>query len=273
VKGLTDTSPEAERVLVESYRRMPFAEKWRQMGAIYRTARALHAFGVRLRNPAATPQQIAEDWALQMRHGARPSFLGEQAMNTSDENFLVLREVIGVFERLEIPHALGGSWASSLLGRMRFTQDADLSVEPFPGKEDAFCESFGSDYYLSRAAVRQALRERGSFNIVNTRIGFKVDVFIRKDRPFDQSVMQRRRRVPLPDSPDQTLSLVTPEDIILLKLEWYRLGGESSDRQWGDVLGVFQVQAEKLDQAYLDRWANELKVTDLLERARRESAL
>jgi hypothetical protein len=108
---------------------------------------------------------------------------------------------------------------------------------------------------------------------VNTRIGFKVDVFIRKDRPFDQSVMQRRRRVPLPDSPDQTLSLVTPEDIILLKLEWYRLGGESSDRQWGDVLGVFQVQAEKLDQAYLDRWAKELRVTDLLERVRRESAL
>ena len=70
---------------------------------------------------------------------------------------------------------------------------ADLSVEPFPGKEAVFCNSFGDDYYLSTPAVHQAVRLRSSFNIIHTPTGFKVDVFVRKDRPFEESVMHRRQ--------------------------------------------------------------------------------
>jgi hypothetical protein len=67
--------------------------------------------------------------------------------------------------------------------------------------------------------------------------------------------------------------LVSPEDIILLKLEWYRLGGGTSERQWQDILGVLQVQAGRLDQAYLDHWSADLGIADLLQRARQESAV
>lgn len=62
--GLSDTHPEAEQVLREAYRKMSFAAKWRQMGLIYRTARLLHAAGVRSRNPSATPEMIEEDWRI-----------------------------------------------------------------------------------------------------------------------------------------------------------------------------------------------------------------
>jgi hypothetical protein len=61
--------------------------------------------------------------------------------------------------------------------------------------------------------------------------------------------------------------VATPEDTLLAKLEWYRSGGEVSERQWRDVLGIMMVQGNKLDLAYLRQWAKELKVSDLLERA------
>lgn len=191
-------------------------------------------------------------------------------MFPNDENLRVLQDVTAVLIRLEIPYALGGSWASSFHGSPRFTHDADLTVEPFPGKEERLCASFGDDYYVSLQAIQEAILRRTSFNILNMAVGFKVDLFVRKERPFDLSVLQRSRPEHLPDAPEHSIQLVSPEDVILLKLEWYRIGNETSERQWSDVLGVLRVQGNRLDEAYLDHWAAELKVDDLLARARQE---
>jgi hypothetical protein len=239
------------------------------MGVIYRTARHLHAAGVRYRNPSATPEMIEEDWriaALGMEL-ARRKRGGERSM----DHIEIVQQIIAVLAHLDIPYALGGSWASSLLGKMRFTHAADLTVEPFPGKEAAFCAAFGEDYYVSLPMIQDAIRCQSSFNVIHLPSSFKVDFFIRKDRPFEAAVLARRRPHLLAEG--QEIMLVSPEDIILLKLEWYRLGGGTSERQWQDILGVLQVQAGRLDQAYLDRWAADLGVADLLQRARRESAV
>ena len=191
-------------------------------------------------------------------------------MISGAENLRVVQEVASIFSALDIAYALGGSMASSLLGMPRFTQDADLTAEPFPGKESALVGRFGPDYYVSLPTVQQAVLQRSAFNIIHTTSGFKLDVFVRKDRPFEQSVMMRRRTVQLADRPGESIVLVSPEDIILFKLEWYRTGGGVSDRQWSDVLGVLKVQAGKFDANYLDHWAEDLKVSDLLARARQE---
>ena len=192
-------------------------------------------------------------------------------MSENFENLQVVQQVIEVLTKLDIPDAVGGSWASSLQGKFRFTHDADITAEPFPGKEAAFCAAFGDDYYLSILAVQDAMRRRASFNIIHLPTTFKVDVFVRKDRAFDESAMRRRRPERLKDGSGHPILFVSPEDIILFKLEWYRLGDESSQRQWADVLGVFEVQGDRLDQGYLDHWAGVLKVADLLAKARRES--
>ena len=267
---LTDTSPEAERVLIEVYRKMPFERKWRLLGDLFRTARILHAAGMRHRNPAVTDEEIHAAWVAQTL-GTPPRPPGERAMNLSADDLRTLREVAAAFTQAGIPYALGGSLASSIHGVSRYTRDADLTVEPFPGQEAQLASAFGPDYYVSLPAVQEAVRDRSSFNIINTLTGFKVDVFVRKDEPFEQSAMGRRTALALPNAPGEVLVVQSPEDLVLFKLRWYRLGNEASGQQWDDVLGVLKVQAGRLDEGYLDRWAQHLQVADLLARARQES--
>jgi hypothetical protein len=202
---------------------------------------------------------------------APPARTSDLATERPMQNLSDLREVLSVLSKLGIPYALGGSMASSVYGVPRYTHDADVTAEPFPGKEKQFAEAFGEDFYLSESAIRDAVRLRSSFNIINTAIGFKVDVFVRKDRPFEQSAMSRRIAVEMPDSPGQPIFLHSPEDVILFKLWWYRLGNLTSEHQIKDIIGVLQVQAGKLDDAYLDHWAADLGVTDLLDRARQDA--
>jgi hypothetical protein len=270
VRKLSDTATEADHVLTQIYRRMPLGKKWLLLGEDYRCAKILHAAGIRQRNPSATPADIEREWRAAHLGSTLVDITASSGMDQGFENLQVVREVAAVFERLAIPYALGGSMASSVYGISRFTRDADLVAEPFPGREAEFAASFGPDYYLSMPAIQEALRDRSSFNIIHTRSGFKIDVFVRKDRPYELSAMQRRLSVVLPDVPERPMSFVTAEDVILFKMERYRLGDEALDQQWQDILGVLKIQRGRLDDAYLEHWAAELRLSDLLTKARQE---
>ena len=124
------------------------------------------------------------------------------------------------------------------------------------------------DYYRDLESAREAVRRRSSFNLIHLASGVKLDLFVLGTEPFDREELSRSRAVRLPSAPDRTLRVKSPEDTILRKLQWFRLGGEVSDRQWGDVLGVLQSQVRTLDFDYLERWAKRLGLDDLLERAR-----
>lgn len=189
----------------------------------------------------------------------------------SAENLRVLREVVDVFERLGLVYALGGSWASSMYGKPRFTQDADFLVDGLAGKEAELCTALGPTYYSSLPAVRDAVRRQASFNLIHMPTSYKIDVFVRKQRPYDQAVLQRRCTITLAENPPLPIAFISPEDTILLKLEWYRLGGEASERQLLDVLEVYRAQESNLNQAYLDQWAQALRIADLLHQLRQRS--
>jgi hypothetical protein len=192
---------------------------------------------------------------------------------TEPQDLDALAEVAGILDRLDIAYAIGGSIASSSYGRVRFTQDADITVELSEAQAERFLAAVQDRFYISREAMAAAIRQRSTFNIIHLDSAFKVDLFVRKDTDFDRQLLRRARPMLLTGTgtDGRPFSFVSPEDIVLLKLRWYREGGEVSGRQWEDILGVLAVQGDGLDHGYLRKWAEVLDVMDLLGKALAES--
>ena len=178
--------------------------------------------------------------------------------------------VARAFESLGLRYLVGGSLASSLHGVPRSSNDADLLAEVPGARAGEIAALLGGDFYVDADAIRDAVRGGGSFNVIHHETGFKVDVFVLTRDAMLQEEMRRREEHPVDDAGETRAYFATAEDTVLQKLAWYRRGGETSDRQWSDVLGVLKVQAERVDGDYLRRWAARLGVSDLLERALRD---
>lgn len=189
-----------------------------------------------------------------------------------------LTPVVDAFERLGIAYHIGGSVASSAYGFARATLDVDLVADVQVAHVQPLVALLQEAYYIDREMVQEAIRHRSSFNVIHLDTMIKVDVFILKPQPYHQEAFRRARRDTLVDTlveeePAREFYLASPEDVILNKLDWFRLGGGVSDRQWNDVLGVLKVQASSLDLVYLRRWAAELGLTGLLDRAFNEAGI
>jgi hypothetical protein len=180
--------------------------------------------------------------------------------------------VIETFDLLGIDYYIGGAVASLAHGIYRTTADVDIIAEINLEHVPAFVQSLQDTYYVDADMIKDAIRHRSEFNVIHLYTMFKVDIFLPKKRPFDQSVRQRVQRSELKILEERSIfNMESAEDVILTKLEWYKMGGGVSDRQWGDILGVLKVQKQRLDQEYLQRWAMEIGVADLLTRALQEA--
>ncbi|HUU43741.1 MAG TPA: hypothetical protein VMX57_08175 [Planctomycetota bacterium] len=179
-----------------------------------------------------------------------------------------MNDVVALVQRLAeklddagIPYMVSGSLASSAWGDPRASYDVDIVIAPTGAQLSAFLASLGDAFYVSAPAATEALRTRTAFNVIEHATGAKADFIIRKERPFSVEEFNRRRRGRVEDA---EITLVSPEDSILSKLEWSKKSG--SDRHYRDALGVAALQQDKLDVDYLRRWARELDVSDLVER-------
>ena len=175
--------------------------------------------------------------------------------------------VTDVFEKLGIPYLIAGSLASTLYGMVRTTQDSDIVAEMRHEHLPDFVSALQEEFYIDEEMIVDAIQRNSSFNIIHRETMFKVDVFLPHPRPFLQSQLERAQRQTFSLDTEMSAKFASPEDTILSKLEWYRMGGEVSDRQWRDIMGVLKTRAGELDLEYLRKWAAELRVSDLLERA------
>lgn len=183
------------------------------------------------------------------------------------EPLFVVAEVAGAFDKLGVRYLVGGSLASSVYGIPRATQDVDLVADLPSTLVDEFCSLLQDAFYIDGDMIREAIQRKASFNIVHLGTMFKADVFIMKGDSWSREEMSRVREEEI-ESLGRSIRFASPEDVLLHKLIWYKLGNEISDRQWGDILGVIRIQGDLLDQEYLDRWADILDISSLLRRAR-----
>jgi hypothetical protein len=172
-----------------------------------------------------------------------------------------LREIKALLEAAEIPYMIVGSFASTVHGEPRTTQDLDIVIDPVPSALDYFLEHIDMDsFYVDRDTARDALRRRTMFNVIDMRSAWKVDLVMRKDRPFSREELARR-------SEQEILGVLVPtasaEDTIIAKREWAKQG--SSERQIRDVVGILRVRGEDIDRAYILRWVEALGLEEQWE--------
>ncbi len=144
--------------------------------------------------------------------------------------------------------------ASAYHGAGRATMDIDLVIDPTRKQLEGLVERvLTAGLYVSAAAAREAFEHRSMFNVIDTSSGWKVDLILKKPRPFSELEFERRMPV---EYEGRQLRVATVEDVIIAKLEWASLGG--SARQIEDVAALLRVQGDAMDHAYLDRWVADL---------------
>ncbi len=188
------------------------------------------------------------------------------------EPLLVVAELGAAFDRLAIPYLVGGSLASSMYGIPRSIQVVDLVARMESAQGEALAEALEKTFHVDKAMIAGAIAEHYLFNVIHRRTLYKADVFVAGEDPWIDSELERARVEELElEGKNWVLRFASPEDVLLHKLVWYRMGGEVSGRQWEDVDGILKVQSRQLDSAYLERWAEHLGVSELLSRLRDES--
>lgn len=162
--------------------------------------------------------------------------------------------VTRALDALGVGHTIGGSIASSIAGEPRSTIDIDIIAALEERHVAALVAALSETFYVDQEALLRAARERSTANLIHHDTSVKVDLFVAGGTPLDSQQIARRLKV---EVAGRVLYVHPPEDILLQKLRWYRKGGEVSDRQWRDIMGIVRVQGAQLNRDYLYRNAHQ----------------
>jgi len=180
-----------------------------------------------------------------------------------------LSSLAAALERLGIPYLIGGSIASSARGEFRATADVDILAAIAARHTEQLARELGPDWYAEPEQMKIAIAARRAFNVIHMKLGVKADIFPATEA-FHEAQLERATRMTLRFLDDSIhYPVASAEDILLVKLRWYKDGGGTSERQWRDIGGIVAGNPS-MDIGYLDRWAASLGVAELLARALRE---
>jgi hypothetical protein len=172
----------------------------------------------------------------------------------------LLERIAGILENLHIPYLVTGSVAAMAFGEPRMTNDIDIvaavGYEHVGGLMAAFPEE---EFYISEDAIRDAVRHQTQFNIIHPASGMKIDIIIRKKTRFNDSRFSRIRRIKAGENFETNFA--APEDIILMKMQYYRDGG--SEKHLRDISGILKISGPEIDKDYIALWAERLNLMDI----------
>ena len=170
-------------------------------------------------------------------------------------------------ERAEIRYAIGGSWASTAFGEPRFTNDVDILADFTLDNLNRFLGSLPETFFADPEEARKAIHLGRPFNVIYMPMAFKFDFFPARAFPLGMEELDRAIFLAGSGLSEAPAPFVTPEDILLAKLHWFRAGGEVSEVQWRDIRGIVRSRGGTLDRDYLEQSAGKLGVRVLLEKA------
>lgn len=190
-------------------------------------------------------------------------------MTDADHPAALLRAIVTALDACGVAHMVVGSFASTFHGEPRTTHDLDLVIDPNRDQLDLLLGALHPDeFYVDHEVARDALRRRTMFNVIEMATAWKLDLVIRKPRPFSIEELRRREAVTILDV---AVAIATAEDTVISKLEWSKAGG--SERQLDDVVGIVRVRGGTLDRAYIQRWVDELGLDAQWQAARARAAV
>lgn len=273
-----DTSINADVLIFRLLRQLAPSQKAQRTSSFNLAIRRLAIAGIKNQYPNASSEQIRQEfvkrclgaeWLFVLNHHPGGELIIQEPIELA-------RHIADILEPLDIPYAVGGSVASSLLGKSRATQDLDLIIDISPDKAQQLLAAMQGEFYISESAISEAIASdnpSNSFNVIYLPSMEKADIFVLQDDPFSRSTMDRRQLYATADDPAKSIYIYSPEDIILQKLKWFRMNRRESEKQWRDVLGVMKIQGDTLDFEYLWRWAEPLDASTTIEQALIESGL
>lgn len=185
-------------------------------------------------------------------------------MTSGADGFALLRAAL---EEAGVRFAIGGSWASTAFGEPRFTNNVDILADFNAETLEAFLLRVPDSFVVAPDEARIALRLGRPFNVIYIPAAFKFDLFPSAAFPLGSEELERAISLTNTELSIAAAPFVTPEDILLAKLHWYRAGGEVSEVQWRDIKGIVRTRGQNLDFEYLKRAAEKVSVADLLSKA------
>ena len=185
-------------------------------------------------------------------------------MISAADAFAPLRDAL---DQAGVRYAVGGSWASTAFGEPRFTNDVDIVADFTLENLDRFLHCLPGTFFADPVEARSALRLGRAFNVIYMPMAFKFDFFPARAFPLGIGELDRALHLAVSGFSETPAPFVTPEDILLAKLHWFREGGETSEVQWRDIKGIVRSRGVTLDRAYLEKSALTLGISAQLEKA------
>jgi hypothetical protein len=171
----------------------------------------------------------------------------------------LLKKVSSALEERNIPYMISGSVAMITYAVPRMTRDIDIVINLKESDIDQFAEIFKEGFYLHKEGIREEVKRRGMFNVIDFESGEKIDFIVRKNTEFHYNEFERRIRT---NAFGFEVWVVSIEDLIISKLNWIQQ--IQSDMQIGDIRSL--LENASIDKDYLIKWVNRLSLNtfDLL---------